>query len=209
MNLAQHERAALADLLDELGPEAPTLCEGWATRDLAAHLVIRESRPDASLGLVVSPLSGWTQHVQDRAATGDYSALVQKVRLGPPTLSPFSLPGVDASANAFEYLVHHEDVRRAQPGWQPRVLPADAADDIWRRLTKAGKFVFRRSPTGVTLLRPEGPTTVVKSKDQMVTLVGDPVELVLQGFGRGEHAQVEIRGEEGAIETFNGGSFSV
>ncbi len=209
MNLAQHERAALADLLDELGPDAPTLCEGWTTRDLAAHLVVREGRPDAGLGLVIPPMSGWTRHVQDRAATGDYSALVDKVRTGPPMLSAFSLPGVDANANGFEFLVHHEDVRRAQPDWQPRKLPAEAEDGVWRRLTKAGKVVFRRSPTGVTLLRPGGQTTVARGGEPMVTVVGDPVELVLEGFGRSEHADVEILGDDAAIAAFTGASFNV
>ncbi len=209
MNLAQRERAALADLLDELGPDAPTLCEGWTTRDLAAHLVIREGRPDAGLGLVISPMAAWTRHVQDRAATGDYSELVERVRTGPPTLSAFSLPGVDANANGFEYLVHHEDVRRAQPAWQPRQLPEQAADGIWHRLTKAGKLIFRRSPTGVTLLRPGGQTTVAKRGDPMVTVVGEPVELVLQAYGRSDHARVEILGDDAAIAAFTGGSFGV
>ena len=39
MTYAQDERAALAALLDETGPDGPTLCEGWQTRDMAAHLV--------------------------------------------------------------------------------------------------------------------------------------------------------------------------
>src|SRR5882762_622635 len=36
------ERRELCDLFLELGPDAPTLCEGWTTLDLAAHLVLRE-----------------------------------------------------------------------------------------------------------------------------------------------------------------------
>ena len=35
--LAQRERTALADLLEELGPDAPTLCAGWSAIDLATH----------------------------------------------------------------------------------------------------------------------------------------------------------------------------
>ena len=45
MTYAQDERAALAALLHETGPDGPTLCEGWQTRDLVAHLVLRERRP--------------------------------------------------------------------------------------------------------------------------------------------------------------------
>jgi hypothetical protein len=36
------ERTQLADLFDELGPDAATLLEPWTVRDLAAHLVMRE-----------------------------------------------------------------------------------------------------------------------------------------------------------------------
>src|SRR3954466_12386279 len=36
---AKRERLLLADLLEAVGPEAPTLCEGWNSRDLAAHVV--------------------------------------------------------------------------------------------------------------------------------------------------------------------------
>ena len=43
---AKRERLLLADLLEAEGPEAPTLCEGWSTRDLAAHLIVRERRPE-------------------------------------------------------------------------------------------------------------------------------------------------------------------
>jgi hypothetical protein len=44
------ERAQLADLLGELGPGAPTLLAPWTTRDLAAHLVLRERNPLAGPG---------------------------------------------------------------------------------------------------------------------------------------------------------------
>ena len=47
------ERAAMCDTFEKFGPDAPTLCEGWLTLDLAAHLVAREARSDAAVGLVV------------------------------------------------------------------------------------------------------------------------------------------------------------
>jgi hypothetical protein len=47
------ERAPLCDLLDELGPQAPTLLDRWTTRDLAAHLVLREHDLLPAPGLVV------------------------------------------------------------------------------------------------------------------------------------------------------------
>jgi hypothetical protein len=47
------ERAQLSDLLDELGPQAPTLLVPWTARDIAAHLVLRERDPVAGPGLVL------------------------------------------------------------------------------------------------------------------------------------------------------------
>ena len=62
MSFARDERIALCDLLDETGPEAPTLCEGWRTLDLAAHLVLREHRPDAALERSRSGIEGDFAH---------------------------------------------------------------------------------------------------------------------------------------------------
>ncbi|HEX6919337.1 MAG TPA: maleylpyruvate isomerase family mycothiol-dependent enzyme, partial [Actinomycetes bacterium] len=62
-SIARAERAALSDLLESLGPDAPTLCEGWDTRDLAAHLVVRERRMDAAPGIVLRPLAGHLESV--------------------------------------------------------------------------------------------------------------------------------------------------
>ena len=62
---ARRERADLAALLTETGPVAPTLCGDWTTRDLVDHLVLRETRFDASPGIAIAPLAGWTRRVQD------------------------------------------------------------------------------------------------------------------------------------------------
>jgi hypothetical protein len=43
----------LCDLLELLGPDADTLLAPWCTRDLAAHLYLRERDPLAGPGLVL------------------------------------------------------------------------------------------------------------------------------------------------------------
>src|SRR5271167_4939891 len=111
VNFAQLERAELCDLLVELGPDAPTLCEGWRTADLAAHLVVRERRPDSGPGIVWAPLAGYTakvlQKVRDKTPWPD---LVATVRRGPPALlRPF-----DGPMNTIELYIHREDILRAQ-----------------------------------------------------------------------------------------------
>ena len=40
-------------------PTRPTCCEGWDTAHLAAHLVVRDRRPDAMPGFGVERLPGW------------------------------------------------------------------------------------------------------------------------------------------------------
>jgi len=120
---SRQERLALCALLEDTGPDAPTLCAGWTTGDLAAHLVLRERRPDAAAGVLGGPLAWHTARVQRRIRERNtFSDLIQSIRTGPPRLSPMALPGMDERANTVEYFVHHEDVRRAVPGWEPRDL---------------------------------------------------------------------------------------
>src|ERR1700739_3418421 len=79
------ERKQLSDLFDELGPEAPTLLEPWTTRDLAAHLVLRERDYLAAPGLVLP--GAWGRFAERRRtalARKDYSWLVATIRSGPP-----------------------------------------------------------------------------------------------------------------------------
>lgn len=201
MTHARAEREALSDLLDRLGPGAPTLCEGWATEDLAAHIVLRERRPDAMPGIAIPFLSGHTRSVQERIKAGHpYPVLVDLVRQGPPAWSPFRLiPGVDELVNTVELFIHHEDVRRAQPGWAPRTLPAGLQDLLWRRLCQGARMLLRRSPVGVVLRRPSGEKTAAKRAEPAVVVTGEPAELTLFAFGRGEHAKVSYSGDAEAV----------
>ena len=205
LTLSRSERLALCDLLLETGPEAPTLCAGWTTRDLAAHLVVREGRPDAALGIVLTPLAGWTAKVQGDAATRDYAELVARVRKGAPRWNMMSIDSVDASANLIEYFVHHEDVRRAVPSWEPRVLPEPAVSELWSRVAKAGRFFARRSPVGVVLAPTDGPAAgtevSIKGGERAVTLRGPVGEIVLALYGR-ITSGLELEGTDADVEAF-------
>ena len=182
MTAAQHERAGLSALLAEVGPEAPTLCGGWHTRDLLAHLILRESRLDAAPGILVPALSGYTDRVQADVAPRAWPELLEQFRSGPPLLSPYRL--LDAQVNAMEFFVHHEDVRRVRDGWEPRQLSSGAEDGLWRRLRLISRVGYRSSPVGVVLQREDGASMTAKRGAHRVTLVGAPGELVLHAFGR-------------------------
>ncbi|MGY0487095.1 TIGR03085 family metal-binding protein [Streptomyces sp. WG-D5] len=197
---AKRERLLLADLLEASGPDAPTLCEGWNTRDLAAHVVVRERRPDAAGGLLVKQLASRLERVQAEFAEKPYEELIQLIRTGPPRFSPFALKQIDEASNAIEFYVHTEDVRRARPDWTPRELDPVFSDVLWSRLERMARVMGRKAPVGLVLRRPDGQTAVAHRGTPVVTVTGAPSELLMFAFGRQESADVEMDGEKSAIE---------
>jgi uncharacterized protein (TIGR03085 family) len=200
---AAQERQELADLLAEVGPDAPTLCTGWRTSDLVSHLVLREGRPDAAAGIVAKPLAGWTKKVQDSTrARVPYPELVERFRSGPPAWSPTRLESVGDAANTIEFFVHLEDVRRATPDWKPREITPELDEELWKKLRGSVKLLFRKVPVGVTLVRaPQQQTVVAKAATpQMVTVTGTAGELTMFCNGRKDAAKVELHGDAAAIE---------
>jgi uncharacterized protein (TIGR03085 family) len=213
VTFAQSERSELADLLDRVGPDAPTLCEGWDAHDLAAHLWIRETDPVGAGGIVARPLAGFLdRRMAETRARWPYTELVDKVRNGPARFSVFAIPGVDEGANTIEYFVHHEDVRRAgaDPA-PPRALPDEVEGWLWRRLKLLARAQFRHSSVGVVLER-EGsrgadgePETIrAAAGAHIVTAVGRPSELTLLAHGRSHGARVRLVGEPDAVEQLLG-----
>jgi uncharacterized protein (TIGR03085 family) len=201
---AKRERLLLADLLEASGPDAPTLCEGWTTRDLAAHLVVRERRPDAAGGIVIKPLAARLERVMDEMRAKPYEELIQLIRTGPPRFSPFSLKQVDEASNTVEFYVHTEDVRRAQPEWTPRELDAVFQDTLWSRLERMARVMGRGAPTGLVLRRPDGQTAVAHRGTPVVTVTGEPAELLLFAYGRQSAARVELDGDADAVAKARG-----
>ncbi len=210
MSYSRDERLALCTLLDKTGPDAPTLCAGWNTGDLAAHLVLREHRPDAAAGVLGGPLAGYTARVQNRIKQRmPFPDLVRAIRSGPPRLSPMALPGLDERVNAVEYFVHHEDVRRAGSDWEAREISGGESSLLWQRL-RAARFMLRRAPVGVELARddPEahGETyrVTVKNATPAVTVIGSPAELTMWVMGRTGAARVRFDGTEAAVRKLTG-----
>ncbi|NUS87756.1 MAG: TIGR03085 family protein [Streptomyces sp.] len=196
---ARRERLLLADLLETAGSDAPTLCEGWTTHDLAAHLVVRERRADAAAGLVLKPLAGRLERVQAEFAAKPHEELIRLFREGPPRMSPFAVKQVDEAANTVEFYVHAEDVRRAKPDWQPREIDPVFADALWSRIERIAKTVGRKSPVGLVLRRPDGRTAVAHRGTPVVTVTAEPGELAMFLFGRQDAARVELEGGKEAV----------
>jgi uncharacterized protein (TIGR03085 family) len=204
MSVTSDERAAICDTFAAVGPDQPTLSGEWTTRDLLAHLIVRERRPDAAAGIVVSPLAGHTKSVMASVAEQPYEAMIATFRDGPPWWTVFALPGVGDRLNLFEFFVHHEDIRRAQPHWEPRPHDQSREDALWGALTGVGgRMLFRRCKVGVVLRAADRDDTVVHKGEPSVHLVGEPSELTLVAFGRPtELARVVVQGEPDDVDAF-------
>jgi len=198
------ERAAMCDTFEKVGPDAPTLCEGWNTLDLAAHLVAREARSDAAVGLVVPFLAGHLQKVMDQYKTKGYDKLVAMLRTGPPWMHR---TGPLATANVNENFVHHEDVRRAA-GEGPRPLGPEMDQILWKML---GFAFAKKSIPGValTLRSPDGRDKAVTKAGAPVAMVGDTGELVLFLSGRKSAAEVTFEGADEAVATVRNAKFGI
>ncbi|GAA4758879.1 TIGR03085 family metal-binding protein [Nocardioides endophyticus] len=195
--LSRRERAALCDLALEVGPDSPTECTGWTAKDLVIHLLVRERSPLGAAGIMASPLAGFTKRASERFEQREYAALVDRLR------SPggmFAIPAVDKAANTFEYVVHHEDLRRSQPGWEPRQLDLVDLDALWGQLAKGLGFFGRKLPGPTVVRRADtGATAVGKKGAAAVTVTGDVVELVLFLFGRPAARGLEFDGPDEAV----------
>ena len=196
-SFVDRERSALADLMTKLGPDAPTCCGGWTTAHLAAHLVVRDRRPDALAGYALEsagqdgPLVAWAHRAEDHLrTTTPYAEVVERVRSGPPFWLPMAWPPVARAINATEFAIHHEDVRRAQPDWAPRSLSQADQDALW----SAAALYARRGAgrRGVVLRRTDGAGDERRIGAAGRTVEGEPMELLLWCAGRRDVARVTV-----------------
>ena len=198
MTAAQRERAALVQTMRTVGPDAPTLCGDWKTRDLAAHLVVRERRLDATPGITIPALAGYTANVQRQVAEStDWDELLDKVASGPPLYSPFKL--LDPVANMGEMFIHHEDVRRAQTGWEPRHLDDGTVRALGRGLPIMARLTLAKAPARVSLRTPAGKTLATVGRGPEVTVTGEPQELLLFISGR-DAVRLEFDADEALVD---------
>lgn len=193
------EREQFCDLLDELGPEAPTCLDPWTTHDIAAQLVLREHDFLAAPGLVVH--GAWGRFAERRRLAWkekEFEDLVATIRSGPPP-GLFRAGWVRCVPNLNEFFVYHEDVRRAN-GYGPRTNPPTEDAALFHNVASAPRYPSRRL-RGVGLeLAWAGTDKVVRARrgQPIVRVHGLPGELLLFQFGR-DAAQVEITGPPAAI----------
>jgi uncharacterized protein (TIGR03085 family) len=196
-SLLRRERRALCDTLAGLGPDAPTLCRGWTTADLAAHLLVREREPLAALGIAIpGPFASLNRRRMEAAKAKGYEWILGRLRSGPPRL--WLLRPV-AAADIVEDFVHHEDARRAN-GLDPRPPDADLDPALWRMVGPTGRRQLRRlRGFGVVAEGPGGQDAVLRRGFPEARLRGRPGDLLLYLLGRKRASQVELSGSEMAV----------
>ncbi|MBG0740691.1 TIGR03085 family protein [Paeniglutamicibacter antarcticus] len=204
MHFEDPSREVLAETLLAAGPGATTLCAGWRTQELAAHLYLRERHAGVGLGVLIKALNRAsdkaTAKLAERSGTVEaYSRLVAEFRAGPPKLSPLKIKAVEESSNLIEYFVHTEDVRRATDRWAPRALDRAYSEALWDELVKRAAILYRGVDLGIVLVRPSGPRHVAKRAAVSVAIVGEPGELLMHAHGRTGHALVTFEGQPDAV----------
>jgi uncharacterized protein (TIGR03085 family) len=186
MKLARSERAALADLFVTLGPDQPTLCEGWETKDLLIHLLVRENSPLGAIGNRVSVLKRFTDSASADYAKRPWAELIEIYRGGPPGWNPAGWGKLEDLTNGGEMFIHHEDVRRAQTDWEPRQLDDTLAKALGRGLPLLARLSLGKAPARVSFQTPDGNTLTTVGHGPELIVTGEPEEILLFLSGRDE-----------------------
>jgi uncharacterized protein (TIGR03085 family) len=208
-SIASHERALLCALAQQLGPDAPTLCGDWNVKELVVHLLLREGHP-ASAGILLPPLRGVLDRATTKTSEEEFPELVRRLRHGPPVWSPFAVPKLGSLANRLELYIHHEDIRRAQPSWEPRALPEHTEDGLWAALRLVGRLPALRAATGIVAERSDtGSRATLKKGSPHVVVRGLPSEVALYVYGRTEQARVELVGDAGDVDALTEGPLGI
>jgi uncharacterized protein (TIGR03085 family) len=105
-----------------------------------------------------------------------------------------SNPLTDELANGMEFFIHHEDVRRGRPGWQPRELDAGQRAALWRTVRLTARLGLRKLHIPVLLRTPGLGELAIGGEPAQATLTGEPGELALFVSGRQRAADVTVDG---------------
>ncbi|MCL4413604.1 MAG: TIGR03085 family metal-binding protein [Actinobacteria bacterium] len=206
---SREERSALCDLMLALGPDAPTLCEGWSAADLAAHLVIRERQPLASPGIILGgPFRAALERAMATTRARPFEELVASIRSGPPLL----WRPLDPLVNLHELFVHHEDLRRGSGSEAPRPAAQirDTEEAIWRTLGRGSRLLARSlGGIGLDLVDPAGRVIHARRGAPLAVLSGRPGEVLLYLMGRKAASQTEVTGDERAAEVLRSARLGV
>ena len=179
------------------GPRARTRrrsTRAGPTRDLAAHLVVRERRPDAAGGILLPPLRGYAERVRRRIAARPYAGAGGA---GAPAtgVEPGQQPA-DRRAGQHDGVLHPP---RGRPPGRSRVAAARAAPGLQAHARGSGprllaRLSLRRFPADLWCRRPGTARSPWARGGERLRLVGAPGELTLFLSGRQRVARVQLDG---------------
>jgi uncharacterized protein (TIGR03083 family) len=179
-------RRALADVLDGLTPEqwaTPSLCGGWAVRDVAGHLTMPFSVRAPALIVKLIRARGSFDRVSDefarRAGAASTASLVATLRENAD--SKFTPPGFGPQAPLTDITVHTFDIG-VPTGTTPEFPDAVLAEVL----------EFLMTPKAGRAFQPKGLTTGLRfeasdlgwTRGAGATVTGNAASLVLALTGR-------------------------
>lgn len=193
------QRRQLCELLENKGPTFPTLNPGWQTLDLAAHLVLRETNLLAAPGILLGrPFSSYTQFAMENLKEKRYESLIAKLRVGPPAL--FTIYGL-CLINLIENWIHTQDILRVDTNFVSPTIDKSLYRQLWKSAIRMGLlFAYKSKTLALEIEDLEGNSKKLRNGTDMVTIKGDPQELVLYFSGRKQVAQVDILGSSLGVE---------
>ncbi len=143
-------------------------------------------------------LAGYTARKQkELTERTEWPDLLELVASGPPLYSPLKL--LDPLVNTTEMFIHHEDVRRAASGWQPRNLDDDLTSALRRQVRLGVRMSLGRAPAAVTLQDADGATLASIGKGPQCAIRGAAPELLLFLSGR-DAVALEFSGADDTVE---------
>lgn len=198
------ERAALADSLEAVGPEASAGCGSWTAFDLAAHVVAADRaagtlafciRVLAARGLQFRPNPSIVAAAISRERRDGYPALITRLRRRPPRLL---LVQAVAAASLFEIWMHHDDL----------VTRNGLAHDTPTHLAQAIPFLIRYHAKRL----PSSGRLSVRTTDghhwefgpqcdiQYAEIAGTAANLIRWLAGRGPISALTVQAEAGTVD---------
>jgi uncharacterized protein (TIGR03083 family) len=204
--VVEQERLSLAAMLEGLTDEqwnAPSLCDGWRVKDVAAHVALAPQPPSPLAMVVEGVRAGGRFHKLNhdfsvRHAERPCADLVAELR---DHAASRRLPKVTNVRNIlFDILVHGQDI--AIPLGISREMPKDAAragiDRVWSMGwpfgAKRALKQFRYTATDVDWTAGDGPEVTGPIEALLLLLTGRPAALPrLSGPGVDELGERFIR----------------
>jgi uncharacterized protein (TIGR03085 family) len=205
--LHKQERTELLATLRRVGPDAPTLCDEWPVRTLAAHLVVSEQQagvplalsyplwrilPATVTGALLRSIEGPANRRMAKVQERGWEWMLRRLEAGPPRVYGVRLV---AEVRLLEEWIHHEDMRRAN-GEGPRPLDPSLADRLVAGMAAISRFRFFAAPRqGIKAVLPDGSEYQVGTGPTPVRVEGDVGEVTLWLAGRQSAAQVSVSGD--------------